>query len=525
MIECPNCGSNLKFDIATQDMCCEHCDSHFDPYAFDNKTEDAIEQDYFEATIFTCPQCGGELMGTDNAAATFCSFCGASTILHSRISKSKRPKYILPFTKTKEDCKEEYIKKAKKAIFAPDELKKEEFIESFRGIYMPYWFYEITQKGSCSIDGEDSYRRGDYIITEHYDLMGIIDASYNGINYDAASSFTDDISRKVAPFDIKVRNEFTPAFFSGFYADTADVDSSLYADEAINTAFIIASNEIECIPEFDRYSIDWNDEKNGPETLKTKLNSAQLAMFPVWFMAYRNKDRVTYATVNGQTGKVVADFPVDIKKYLIGSAVLTLPLFILFNMLFTFKPMVVMFIVAIISLIANGMFFYEITNLVRKENYEQDKGKSIKKSKLNFTVIINGKTKIMRDSSAIVAIVCICLVVLVFVMIFAIAFLGIKGSYLVLTACGLGLIIANYNKMSKLTENRKAMGLYLMIVAFFVSAFIAFVEPVSDLFYYGAAIFLMVSVLIVIINIIEYYNLLATRKLPQFDRQGGDDRA
>ena len=26
-------------------------------------------------------------------------------------------------------------------------------------------------------------------------------------------------------------------------------------------------------------------------------------------------------------------------------------------------------------------------------------------------------------------------------------------------------------------------------------------------------------------DIIEYYNILATRKLPQFDRTGGDDRA
>ena len=51
------------------------------------------------------------------------------------------------------------------------------------------------------------------------------------------------------------------------------------------------------------------------------------SMFPVWFMSYRNGDRITYATVNGQTGKVAADLPIDIKKYLLFSGVLALIIF------------------------------------------------------------------------------------------------------------------------------------------------------------------------------------------------------
>lgn len=57
-----------------------------------------------------CPNCGGEILSTDNTAANFCSFCGASTILTSRVSKQQRPGYIIPFSKTKEDCKQAYKK-------------------------------------------------------------------------------------------------------------------------------------------------------------------------------------------------------------------------------------------------------------------------------------------------------------------------------------------------------------------------------------------------------------------------------
>jgi hypothetical protein len=51
------------------------------------------------------------------------------------------------------------------------------------------------------------------------------------------------------------------------------------------------------------------------------------------------------------------------------------------------------------------------------------------------------------------------------------------------------------------------------------------IRPVSDLWYYGAAIFLIAAVAVMEKELIEQYNLTATRRLPQFDRQGGDDRA
>ena len=79
MFACKNCGGNVKFDIKSGQLACEYCHSLFDPYAYEDKTSDAEVQKDFEATIFTCPQCGGEILSTDDTAAGFCSFCGASS--------------------------------------------------------------------------------------------------------------------------------------------------------------------------------------------------------------------------------------------------------------------------------------------------------------------------------------------------------------------------------------------------------------------------------------------------------------
>ena len=58
-----------------------------------------------------------------------------------------------------------------------------------------------------------------------------------------------------------------------------------------------------------------------------------------------------------------------------------------------------------------------------------------------------------------------------------------------------------------------------------VTAIICYVNPVSDLWYYLGVLLIMLSVLYDILDILRSYNRLAMRRLPQFDKQGGDDRA
>lgn len=58
-----------------------------------------------------------------------------------------------------------------------------------------------------------------------------------------------------------------------------------------------------------------------------------------------------------------------------------------------------------------------------------------------------------------------------------------------------------------------------------VTVIICYVNPVSDLWYYLGALLIMLSVLYGILDILRSYNRLAMRRLPQFDKQGGDDRA
>lgn len=94
--------------------------------------------------------------------------------------------------------------------------------------------------------------------------------------------------------------------------------------------------------------------------LGTKVVSEDRALFPVWFLSYRNKDRVAYAIINGQTGKAVADLPVSLVKYFVGSALLAIPIFILLNLMFTIRPKVTLVVASFIALITIIMYVSEL---------------------------------------------------------------------------------------------------------------------------------------------------------------------
>lgn len=534
MYACPNCSGNLKFNIEKQALYCDFCNNVVDPYSV-VKERDAEEgdkvikegvkdtnlfydlcpgcgakregnetvcsfcgislakpidvavkesgsdaEDYYEVSSFRCPQCGGEILTEDNEAAAFCSFCGGSTILDRRISRARRPKFIIPFKQSKKDCMTQYGKFMKGAFFAPPEMKSEKCVDSFRGIYMPYWTYATSKHDRVSINGNRTYYRGDYKYTENHSLSADVDMVYNNVSYDASSSFSDNLSQGIAPFDQSQQQEFTPSFLSGFYADTNDMDDMVYQNDAQELIARNAYKKFKAIPGFSKYSC--NDKQNT-DKLRPNVDGKFLTMLPVWFMSIRSKnkkgeERVSYTVVNGQTGKVAGDIPISVNKYILASSILSLILFILLNFVFnlTIVPKYTLIGAGIVSLIMAGIFSKHESEIVQRELGEDDKG------------LMTLKKKDEEPSNN---------------------------------------IAKKQKEHKKMIESMKQKSYWWipLIAAGGVLALEYTVGLVSDLWFYGASILCMAYIVWCVIRIVSRYNQLTTRKLPQFSRKGGDDSA
>ena len=561
MAVCPNCGGMLRFDIRSQCMKCDSCTSTFDPYSFQygNSAEESTE---YDVTVFKCPQCGGEIYSTDQTAAGFCSYCGSSSVLEGHLTREKRPELIIPFKKTKEDCKSIFKKFTKRAIFAPADFRSEGNVDSFRGIYMPYWLYDISQGGQINVPTSTSHRRGDYIIEDHYMCSGEMDSMYNGVSYDASSSFADDISNEIAPFNVKDITQFSPSFLSGFYADVADVPASVYEDTAVELARESSYNYLKKNSPMSAEHFE-KGKTEVKSMISTQINAGRSAMFPVWFMAYRQRNRVAYATVNGQSGKVSSDLPISIPKYLLCAGIIATVLFFILQLFFTILPSTLLAVIAIVSVIGAILYSSEMKKICIKDNHDDDMGlqsrmEQKRKSRLeaqkgatfgNETEayvlterdIRNNKRRKAaqkkhekRGSNAVfIVVLCFILVpTLIHIfggMIFALS----KGASFIGTILVLISLIITIALTATSTRNIKDIeskkGISSLIwsdIGLAASLAILVFKPVSDIYYYAAAVAAMLGLLITLIDLMLSYNLLATRPLPQFELyKGGDDRA
>lgn len=482
MYECPNCGGNLKFSIEDQLMKCDYCQTTFDPYSL-KKENDAEEIFAFEATIFTCPQCGGEILSTDNSAAEFCSFCGASTILSGRLSNEKRPVRIIPFKITEASCKKAYLGRMRRALFAPKELKQEKALNQFRGIYIPYYCYHVVQKGAAQLKGKKQYRKGSYDYTDHYRLTGDIDASYSHLSFDASATLDDTISRQIAPYQPCDEKQFTPAFLSGFYADISDIGEDVYIEDAKQIANTASMKKIREMKPFKGLHPDPGITLSSQNTsLCTKTKRPEALMYPVWFMSYRHKDRVAYATINGQTGKISADIPIDPVKYLISTLLLAVLLFLLLNPVLILTPTGLLILSALLSVVTFILFWLETRKIYRRETRLDDKGyqelaarqmkkKSKKKTKKATFTMTFGEFWTYSKAP-----------------LFGTQLPGFLGS------------------------------LFALVIAIIV----LMIDPVSDIWYYGGCFLTFLCTLFTMAAILLKYNTLTTRPLPQFARKGDD---
>ena len=483
----------------------------------------------FKAFVCTCPSCGGQLLAYEETAATFCSFCGASVLLESRVSEEKRPDEIIAFKITKEQAEDEYRKLLKKSLFAPREMKKEEEIERFRGIYMPYWVYSYHKEGPVKLAGSRSHRAGDYIVTDHFLLESQVKADFNGVSYDASSSFSDSLSEAIAPFDFSKAEEFDPAYISGFYADTSDVEKEVYSGDALSAAKQYTADMLLGTKELQSYNVS---QREIERSVNLNEEEPRLAFFPVWFLAGRNKkdDRVSYAVVNGQTGKAAADLPVDKKKLILGTLLIAIPIFIIFNLVWTLTPSQLIaftFVFAIVSLIiANRQLnlVYTFENRINDKGYMSKAGTqklwNVKKKKsisfkgfINIILIIAAVfiTAALASIDSDLASIFLVVVIVFFVLLSNKRKKKDPGN------------VKTKEEVAKAPFSEKIKILIKPLIAIVLGILVLMADPVADIYYYAACIICMLLVAWSFWDILGLHNRLAQRPLPQFKKRGGEN--
>lgn len=331
MAHCSNCGGEVRFSIDSQDLECVNCKTHFDPATY-NRTPESLEQEVYKTKVFTCPNCGAEIESSDLSVTGFCAYCGSAVVFNSRLKEAEKPQKIIPFQISKEKCKDLYLQKIRSFYYRQKDLEDPAYLDRFVGFYLPYWLYSYEFNGDFSLKGNRNYTSGNYAIHEDYNLSGNLQGDVKGIPFDASLRFDDDIAGVIAPFSKEQMKDFSPNYLLGFYSEIADTESKTYEKEAFSMLGEEMEREILGPNGFNRPDIKVQG-KFDASCLHNEM-SVDRGMFPIWFLSYKKNDRISYAIVNGETGKVYCDIPIDEKKFHKSSLLIAIPIFLVLNLLF-----------------------------------------------------------------------------------------------------------------------------------------------------------------------------------------------
>ena len=332
--KCPSCGGAIEFDSHSQKMKCPYCDTEFDLETLkkydEQLSKEAEQKDDISdwqtdpgkqwqegetdgMNVYTCKSCGGEIVSDENTGATSCPYCGNPVILTERFRGALRPDIVIPFKLDKKAAKEAYYKHIKGRPLLPKVFRRENHIDEIKGIYVPFWLFDADVAADARYKATKvrtwSDSDYDYTETSYYSVDRSGNMSFVSVPVDGSSRMPDDLMESIEPYRGAEAVEFQTAYLAGYLADKYDVDAQQSTDRARERMKESAQDVL-------------RDTVKGyasviPENTNVRISGgdAKYALYPVWILNTTWRGKKYIFAMNGQTGRMTGDLPVDNGAY------------------------------------------------------------------------------------------------------------------------------------------------------------------------------------------------------------------
>lgn len=334
--KCPNCNAVLKYNPHGSNFKCEYCNSEFtidEVKEYEKKNNKVIEKVETAKDIDTyiCNNCGAEIITDDNTSATSCVYCKNTAILKNKLQGEFNPKYLIPFKKTKEDAIEAFKKIGKGKIFTPKEFTDKNNINEMSGIYIPFWIYDYKAEGeikaNCKRITTWTSRNYRYTKTDTFLATREGEMSLSKVPVDGSKRFPNDIMNSIEPFDYNELKEFNYSYLSGFLSEKYDVTK----EEAEEDAILRAKNSF--IESLKKDIVGYNIVVKTSDNINLSNTDNAYVLLPVWMLNIKYKEKIYTFAMNGQTGKLIGDIPIDKKKAIITAILIFVSIILILSLL------------------------------------------------------------------------------------------------------------------------------------------------------------------------------------------------
>ena len=358
--QCPACTGPLHFVGESGKLECDYCGQSYEVAEIEKlfgekeaasvetqeKAEAAQEREKAAAAemglawdsqetagmkAYNCPSCGAELICDATTAATSCPYCGNPTIVPGQFTGGLRPELLIPFKLDKQAAVAALKKYYQGKKFLPTAFRDQNHIQEIQGVYVPFWLCDCQVDAAATYAATNSrtWKEGDYEITEtdHYRVDRSGRVGFEKIPVDASTKMPDAHMDAIEPYDYSELRPFSTAYLPGFLADKYDVTQQDSLPRIETRAQNSAETELRnTVQGYDGVTVE-------SQNFRVNHTAAKYALMPVWMLSTKWNGQNFLFAMNGQTGKLVGDLPIDNGKRLAwfaGIATLTLLIMLAF---------------------------------------------------------------------------------------------------------------------------------------------------------------------------------------------------
>lgn len=329
--KCPCCDGAIEFNSGLQKMKCPYCSTEFeiaDLQACADATEGQLEDNMQWDTeagsqwqsgetdgmrIYTCNTCAGEIVADESTGATECPFCGNPVVMTGQFTGGLKPDLVIPFKLDKKAAIEALKKHYGGKKLLPKVFKDQNRVKEVKGLYVPVWLFDADAQGFVQYKASRVRTWSDsnyhYTETSFYKVLRGGSLAFENVPVDGSTKMDDTLMESIEPYNLSEAVDFHTAYLSGYLADKYDVNSEDSIQRANDR--IKKSTEEAFASTVQGYTTVTPTNTN----ISLENGSAKYALYPVWILTTQwNKKKYTFA-MNGQTGKLVGDLPMDSSAY------------------------------------------------------------------------------------------------------------------------------------------------------------------------------------------------------------------
>ncbi|PWJ55535.1 hypothetical protein CLV98_11311 [Dyadobacter jejuensis] len=334
---CPNCGSELNFDSESIQLKCLHCHSKFpietSTHIIEEKPIEELRKWFkspnkeLKQIAYACKKCGQTTFINNNEVFFECKDCGNNAMNTEAYGFNPiSPSSIIPFSISKSEAQDAFTKWISKGFWYDSDLKDLSITDSLEGHYIPFWTFDANTYNQWS--GEA------------------------GTYYFEQQAYTDSKGKRATRSVRKTRWRYRQGNFTHFFDDVLISGNDSISQNFVQQVYPYHLQELKPLNE--KYILGWKaksyeksveqcyhmakEHMNGQiynmsanylkgdtyRNLRVNTNfteeSFKLIVLPLWLCTYLFKGKAYHFIINGQTGKIYGDKPLN--KVKIGLAIL-----------------------------------------------------------------------------------------------------------------------------------------------------------------------------------------------------------